>query len=219
MDFYLNLLNDRERAPDDHPSIDIILCAEKDEVEVEFALKTKTNPIGVAEYQLQAKLLPRIQRQAADREAAHGCSEGNPADLNLGQHRVAQAVNFGIVKTYWEIGRHIVEFEQKGRFSRSNLNRIRRFFLACPICAKPSHKLSWSHYVELLKMENPLERSFYERQATLEKMVGSGTPAPEKDIALPPFCRREKQGANPAARQTGKYHGNAVRYFAKPLCF
>lgn len=34
----------------------IILCAEKDDIEVEFALKTKANPIGVAEYQLQAKL-------------------------------------------------------------------------------------------------------------------------------------------------------------------
>ena len=56
MDFYLNLLNDKERAPDDRPSIGIILCAEKDDVEVEFALKTKTNPIGVAEYQLQARL-------------------------------------------------------------------------------------------------------------------------------------------------------------------
>jgi predicted nuclease of restriction endonuclease-like (RecB) superfamily len=56
MDFYLNLLNERERAPDDRPSIGIILCAEKDDVEVEFALKTKANPIGVAEYQLQAGL-------------------------------------------------------------------------------------------------------------------------------------------------------------------
>ena len=56
MDFYLNLLNEKERAPDDQPSIGIILCAEKDDVEVEFALKTKTNPIGVAEYQLQARL-------------------------------------------------------------------------------------------------------------------------------------------------------------------
>jgi predicted nuclease of restriction endonuclease-like (RecB) superfamily len=56
MDFYLNLLNAKERAPDDHPSIGIILCAEKDDIEVEFALKTKTNPIGVAEYQLQPKL-------------------------------------------------------------------------------------------------------------------------------------------------------------------
>lgn len=56
MDFYLNLLNEQERAPDDHPSIGIILCAEKDDVEVEFALKTKGNPIGVAEYKLQSKL-------------------------------------------------------------------------------------------------------------------------------------------------------------------
>ena len=56
MDFYLNLLNEKERGPDDRPSIGIILCAEKDDVEVEFALKTKTNPIGVAEYQLQGTL-------------------------------------------------------------------------------------------------------------------------------------------------------------------
>ena len=56
MDFYLNLLNAKERASDDSPSIGIILCAEKDNLEVEFALKTKANPIGVAEYQLQPKL-------------------------------------------------------------------------------------------------------------------------------------------------------------------
>jgi predicted nuclease of restriction endonuclease-like (RecB) superfamily len=56
MDFYLNLLNDKERAPDDKSSIGIILCAEKDDIEVEFALKTKGNPIGVAEYHLQPRL-------------------------------------------------------------------------------------------------------------------------------------------------------------------
>ena len=56
MDFYLNLLNEKERGPDDRPSIGIILCAEKDDVEVEFALRTKANPIGVAEYQLQDTL-------------------------------------------------------------------------------------------------------------------------------------------------------------------
>ena len=56
MDFYLNLLNDKERGPDDQPSIGIILCAEKDELVVEFSLKTKNNPIGVAEYQLTGKL-------------------------------------------------------------------------------------------------------------------------------------------------------------------
>ena len=61
MDFYLNLLNDKERAPEDRPSIGIILCAEKDDVEVEFALKSKTNPIGVAEYQLRPTLPARLK--------------------------------------------------------------------------------------------------------------------------------------------------------------
>jgi predicted nuclease of restriction endonuclease-like (RecB) superfamily len=56
MDFYLNLLNDKERGDGDQPSIGIILCAEKDDVEVEYALRTKTIPIGVAVYQLQSKL-------------------------------------------------------------------------------------------------------------------------------------------------------------------
>lgn len=49
-------LNANERAPDDNPSIGIILCAQQDDVEVEFALKSKTNPIGVAEYQLLPSL-------------------------------------------------------------------------------------------------------------------------------------------------------------------
>lgn len=56
MDFYLNLLNDKERGDGDQPSIGIILCAEKDDVEVKYALRTKANPIGVAAYQLQSKL-------------------------------------------------------------------------------------------------------------------------------------------------------------------
>ncbi|OGQ48142.1 MAG: hypothetical protein A3H42_00705 [Deltaproteobacteria bacterium RIFCSPLOWO2_02_FULL_46_8] len=58
MDFYLNLLNEKEKMADDNPSIGLILCAERDHLEVEFALKTKTNPIGVAEYKLY-KSLPR----------------------------------------------------------------------------------------------------------------------------------------------------------------
>ena len=61
MDFYLNLLNEKERAPGDAPSIGIILCAEKDNLEVEFALKSKTNPIGVAEYQLRSALPPALR--------------------------------------------------------------------------------------------------------------------------------------------------------------
>ncbi len=56
MDFYLEVLNDKERAPDDNPAIGIILCADKDCLEVEFSLKSKANPIGVATCQLYPQL-------------------------------------------------------------------------------------------------------------------------------------------------------------------
>jgi YhcG PDDEXK nuclease domain len=61
MDFYLEVLNDRERSPDDNPSIGIILCTEKDRLEVEFSLKSKTNPIGVATYQLYPQVPEEYQ--------------------------------------------------------------------------------------------------------------------------------------------------------------
>lgn len=56
MDFYLNILNKYEKAPGDNPPIGIILCAEKDDMVVEFSLESKKNPIGVAEYHLTKKL-------------------------------------------------------------------------------------------------------------------------------------------------------------------
>jgi predicted nuclease of restriction endonuclease-like (RecB) superfamily len=110
-----------------------------------------------------------------------------------GQRQVAQAVNSGIVKTYWEIGRHIVEFEQKGNlragygekllgrlsrdlklrhgkgFSHSNLIYMRLLYLNYPISQALSNLLSWSQYAELLRIDDPLERSFYEKQTILEK--------------------------------------------------
>lgn len=56
MDFYLNVLNSKEKASHDNPSIGIILCAKKDDLDVEFSLKSKSNPIGVASYRLTNKL-------------------------------------------------------------------------------------------------------------------------------------------------------------------
>lgn len=53
-------------------------------------------------------------------------------------------------------------------FSRSNLVYMRLLYLRYPIGQKPSDQLSWSHYVELLKIEDDLERSFYEKQAINE---------------------------------------------------
>lgn len=70
MDFYLNLLKKKERTTDDAPSIGIILRSEKDSLAVEFALKNKTHPIGVAEYQLQGAFPGAAARQTADRSHA-----------------------------------------------------------------------------------------------------------------------------------------------------
>jgi len=63
MDFYLNLLNDKEKAPEDNPSIGIILCAEKDSLEVEYSLRTKLTPIGVAEYRLYCMLPDELKEK------------------------------------------------------------------------------------------------------------------------------------------------------------
>ena len=60
MNFYLSLLDKLEKAPDENPSIGIILCAEKDHLEVELALQDVNKPIGVAEYQY---LLPKQELQ------------------------------------------------------------------------------------------------------------------------------------------------------------
>jgi predicted nuclease of restriction endonuclease-like (RecB) superfamily len=50
MNHYLGLLDDQMKMPDENPSIGIILCAEKDHIEVEVALRDFHKPIGVAEY-------------------------------------------------------------------------------------------------------------------------------------------------------------------------
>ena len=49
MNHYLGLLDDQMRMPDENPSIGIILCAEKDHIDVEVALRDFHKPIGIAE--------------------------------------------------------------------------------------------------------------------------------------------------------------------------
>ena len=56
MNLYLSLLDKLEKGKEENPSIGIILCAEKDNVEVKLALDGYTKPIGVADYQL---IIPR----------------------------------------------------------------------------------------------------------------------------------------------------------------
>jgi predicted nuclease of restriction endonuclease-like (RecB) superfamily len=52
MQFYLAVLDDTVRMPDETPSIGIILCKSKDRTIVEYALKESDKPIGVATYRI-----------------------------------------------------------------------------------------------------------------------------------------------------------------------
>ncbi|MCL2144612.1 MAG: PDDEXK nuclease domain-containing protein [Endomicrobia bacterium] len=52
MNFYLGILDDKVKIKGENPSIGIILCADKDKVDVEIALRDINKPIGVADYKL-----------------------------------------------------------------------------------------------------------------------------------------------------------------------
>ncbi len=89
------------------------------------------------------------------------------------------------VQTCWEIGRHIVEFEQGGAgraeygkrllptlaetltaefgkgFDTTNLRHMRGFFVAFPIRDAVRRELSWTHYRTLLRVENDEARRWY----------------------------------------------------------
>ena len=52
INFYLSALDDLVRQPGDNPSIGLILCASKNRVLAEYALRDMTKPIGVSEYKL-----------------------------------------------------------------------------------------------------------------------------------------------------------------------
>lgn len=101
---------------------------------------------------------------------------------------MAAVVNSTLIMTYWQIGKIIVEDEQKHEsraeygkqtlktlskalseeygkgFSRSNLQNMRQFYLAYPKCQSVTGKLSWTHYCELLLISDEQKRSFYEKE-------------------------------------------------------
>ena len=102
---------------------------------------------------------------------------------------VYRAVNFSMVKAYWEIGHIIVEEEQQGKeragygefliknlaqkltqdfgkgFDPSNLRNMRLFYKAFPICDALRHELTWTHYRHLLRVENKKAREYYVNEA------------------------------------------------------
>lgn len=78
MNLYLSLLDKLEKGEKENPSIGIILCADKDHLDVEIALQDINKPIGVAEYQL---LLPKDELQELlvnEIKANEEENQGNP---------------------------------------------------------------------------------------------------------------------------------------------
>ncbi|MBE6343839.1 MAG: DUF1016 domain-containing protein [Lentimicrobiaceae bacterium] len=111
---------------------------------------------------------------------------------NNAKEKAITAVNTELLEANWRTGQYIVEFEQGGKaraeygkqllvklskdltikngrgFSRSNLLYMRKFYLLFPKSETVSHILTWSHYFEILKCDDPLEMNFYLKQCINE---------------------------------------------------
>jgi hypothetical protein len=109
--------------------------------------------------------------------------------LTQARSRAWQAVNAAMVMSYWEVGRIMVEEEQRGKtragygrrlldvlskrltdefgkgFDRTNVAKMRAFYLAYPIVDALRPQLSWTHYRLLLRVEKTEARAFYEAEA------------------------------------------------------
>ena len=68
MQFYLSVLDDTVRLPEEQPSIGIILCKSKNRVVVEYALKDATLPIGVSAYKVSAAVPSSMREQLPNAE-------------------------------------------------------------------------------------------------------------------------------------------------------
>ncbi|HEX8460670.1 MAG TPA: PDDEXK nuclease domain-containing protein [Segetibacter sp.] len=112
--------------------------------------------------------------------------------IETGRSSAIKAVNAHLVKANWEIGRHIVDFEQQGNeraeygsellarlskdlqqlygkgFGRRNVLDMRRFYLAYQKWQAVPAKLSWSHFVTLIGISDAIARKFYEKQTINE---------------------------------------------------
>jgi predicted nuclease of restriction endonuclease-like (RecB) superfamily len=114
--------------------------------------------------------------------------------IELARENAVKAVNSELVKANWEIGRHIVEFEQHGKeraeygsdllarlskdlrlrygkgFGRRNVLDMRRFYLSYQKWQAVPAKLSWTHIIALIGVSDNNARKFYEKQAIHEKL-------------------------------------------------
>jgi len=109
--------------------------------------------------------------------------------ITQARQKVLSTANAAQVLTYWEIGRHIVEFEQGGEtraaygkrlladlaealtrefgrgFDERNLRNMRSFFVHFPIRNALRSELNWTHYRILLRVDSAAARHWYSQEA------------------------------------------------------
>lgn len=108
------------------------------------------------------------------------------------RNKVYQTVNTEMLNLYWNIGKAIMEIQQGDKrasygdalleklsqkltdefgkgFSKRNLERMRKFYIYFPIATTVSSQLSWSHYLEIIKIEENAKRNFYKNEAINSK--------------------------------------------------
>ena len=115
--------------------------------------------------------------------------------IESAREQTARAINSALVGMYWHIGKRIREevlqneraeygreilstlskelLEEYGQgFSVPNLSRMMQFaerFPAGEIVATLSQQLSWSHFVEIIPLEDQLKRDFYAEMCRVER--------------------------------------------------
>jgi predicted nuclease of restriction endonuclease-like (RecB) superfamily len=105
--------------------------------------------------------------------------------IEKGKSNVYKAIDNILVETRWQIGERIVREELKYRdradygeyllnnlaidlnTTKQRLSEIIRFYKCYPIVRSLTGQLSWTHYIELIAIENHKERSFYEQKTII----------------------------------------------------
>lgn len=112
--------------------------------------------------------------------------------IRQARQKVLRAIDTAQVQTCWQIGRHIVEFEQEGArravygkqllatlakvltaefgkgFDERNLRYMRDFYQTFPIWNAVRSELSWPHYRRLLRIENDHARHWYMNESATQ---------------------------------------------------
>ena len=148
-------------------------------------MKKKTAPVKTVASPPQSPVVAEVAPPA-------GLLDALRTLIHQGRQRALRAVDMVQVQTCWEIGRHIVEFEQGGEaraaygkrlvprlaetlarefgkgFDERNLRHMRAFFQAFPIWNAVRTELSWTHYRSLLRVTSEPARQWYVREAATQ---------------------------------------------------